>query len=146
MARRLELDPPRLTGDPVVVAEQVHLVSGNGFANISLSGNGVLFYGRGNAEAKGRFGWRDRTGKLLETIGQPVENRVGSFALSPDGSRVAYAAGSEAGGGLGAGPRARRTLPGHLQQRRVAALGTRREAALLQPSQRHPPESGRWVG
>ena len=39
-----------------------------------------------------RFGWRDRAGKLLETIGQPVEARF-SFSLSPDGSRVAYYAG-----------------------------------------------------
>ena len=43
------------------------------------------------------FGWRDRTGKRLETMGQPVEAR-GDFSLSPDGSRVAYVA------TLGSGP------------------------------------------
>ena len=39
-----------------------------------------------------RFGWRDRAGKLLETIGQPAA--AFSLSLSPDGSRVAYSVGS----------------------------------------------------
>ena len=94
MARRLELDPPRLTGDPAVVAEAVGLASVNGFADFSVSGNGTLFYGRGRNAGKVRFGWQDRAGKLLETIGQPFESPQGAFSLSPDGSRVAYAAGA----------------------------------------------------
>lgn len=94
MARRLEMDPPRLTGDPSVVAEQVVLSQQNGFADFSISGNGTLFYGRGTARAKVRLGWRDRAGKLLEVIGQPIENG-GVFALSPDGGRVAYSAGQK---------------------------------------------------
>jgi len=32
----------------------------------------------------------DRAGKVLESIGQPVEVFFGGFSLSPDGSRVAY--------------------------------------------------------
>ena len=93
MARRLELDPPRLTGDPAMLAEDVGMATNNGFADFSVSGNGTLFYGRGRNAGKGRFGWRDRAGKLLETIGQPFEN-LSAFSLSPDGSRVAYAAGA----------------------------------------------------
>ena len=93
MARRLELGPPRLTGDPAVVAEAVGLTSNNGFADFSVSGNGTLFYGRGRDAEKVRFGWRDRAGKLLETIGQPFESTLNTFRLSPDGSRVAYTAG-----------------------------------------------------
>ena len=89
MASRLDLDPPRLSGDPTVVAEQIGLSVSNGFANISVSRNGTLAYGRGNVARKARFGWRDRAGKLLETIGQPVESG-GRFALSPDGGRLAY--------------------------------------------------------
>ena len=92
MAQRLELDPPRLTGDPATVAEGVRNTSSNGYAEFSVSRNGTLFYGQGSAGEKVRFGWRDRAGKLLETIGQPVEARF-SFSLSPDGSRVAYYAG-----------------------------------------------------
>ena len=93
MARRLELNPPKLTGEPAVVAEQVGLVSANGFADFSVSGNGTLFYGRERNARKVRFGWRDRAGKLLETIGQPFESTLNTFRLSPDGSRVAYTAG-----------------------------------------------------
>ena len=92
MAQRLELDPPRLTGDPATVAEGVRNALSNGYAEFSVSRNGTLFYGQESAGEKVRFGWRDRAGKLLETIGQPVEARFG-FSLSPDGSRVAYAAG-----------------------------------------------------
>jgi eukaryotic-like serine/threonine-protein kinase len=92
MAQRLELDPPRLTGDPATVAEGVRNALNNGYAEFSVSRNGTLFYSQESAAQKVRFGWRDRAGKLLETIGQPVEARFG-FSLSPDGSRVAYAAG-----------------------------------------------------
>ena len=93
MARPLELNPPRLTGDPVAVTDEVGLSSVNGFADFSVSGNGTLFYGRARNTEKKRFGWRDRAGKLLETIGQPVVN-AGQFRMSPDGSRVAYDAGA----------------------------------------------------
>jgi len=93
MARRLELDPPRLTGDPVIVAEGVGGVGVNGYGEFSLSGNGTLFYGRGGAARKVRFGWVDRAGKVLEQMGQPVEVGFGC-SLSPDGRRVAYGLGA----------------------------------------------------
>ncbi len=90
MARRLELDPPRLTGDPVIVAEGVGGNNVNGYGDFSISGNGTLFYGRGIATQWARFGWVDRAGKVLESIGEPVEIG-GRYSLSPDSSRVAYA-------------------------------------------------------
>jgi len=96
MAQRLELDPPRLTGDPAAVAERIRIAFNNGHAEFSVSRNGTLFYGQGSGGDKVQFGWRDRAGKLLETIGQPVEARFG-FSLSPDGSRVAYTAGPGSG-------------------------------------------------
>ena len=92
MAQRLELDPPRLTGDPAMVAEGVRIGFSNGYAEFSVSRNGTLFYGQGSGGERVRFGWRDRAGKLLETIGQPVAARFG-VDLSPDGSRAAYHAG-----------------------------------------------------
>jgi len=92
MARRLELNPPALAGDPVTVAEEVLSSAANGCADFSLSRNGSLLYQMGGGERKARFGWRDRSGKLLETLGEPAEV-LASFSLSPDGTRVAYAAG-----------------------------------------------------
>ena len=93
MARRLELDPPRLTGDPVTVAEGVGGSILIGYRDFSISGNGTLFYGRGSAARLARFGWVDRAGKVLESIGPPVEAGA-DYSLSPDGSRVAYGIGS----------------------------------------------------
>ena len=89
MARRLELDPPRVEGDPATVAERVNTATSIGYAEFSVSDNGTLFYGQGRASGKLRLGWRDRAGTRLEMIGQPLEVELW-FGLSPDGSRVAY--------------------------------------------------------
>ena len=94
MARKLELNPPRLSGDPVMVAQGLTGSPANGYAEFSISGNGTLFHGRGSLGAKRRFAWWDRTGKLLETIGQPFEGSNPLFHLSADGSRVSYNAGT----------------------------------------------------
>ena len=92
MARKLELNPPRLSGEPVMVAQGVRSVRNNGNAEFSISANGTLFHGRGGVGAKQRFAWWDRTGKLIESIGQPFELGIDRLSLSRDGSRVAYGA------------------------------------------------------
>ena len=94
MARKLELNPPRLSGDPVMVAQGLSGARRNGNAEFSISGNGTLFHGRGSLGGKRRFAWWDRTGKQLEMIGQPFEVALSFFDLSADGSRVAYSAGT----------------------------------------------------
>ena len=97
MGRKLELDPPRLSGEAVTVAEGVRVAPLNRYAEFSVAGNGTLFYGRGISDQKVKFTWRDRAGKQIEAVGQPLETDVG-FSQSPDGSRVAYAAESNVGG------------------------------------------------
>lgn len=52
MARRLELDPPRMVGDPATVAERVNTAASIGYVEISVSENGTLFYGQGRASGK----------------------------------------------------------------------------------------------
>jgi eukaryotic-like serine/threonine-protein kinase len=94
MARRFGLSPPLLTGDPMMVAEGVRTSAANGYADFSVSENGTLCYGQRGDTGKLRFGWRDRSGKLLRTVGEPVE-ALGSFSLSPEGTRVAYSAGPD---------------------------------------------------
>ena len=89
VARTLELDPPRLTGDPVTLAEDVGTAPVNSYADFSISNNGTLLYGRAGATGRSRFVWRDRAGKSLGAAGQPIESS-GDIALSPDDSRVAY--------------------------------------------------------
>ena len=95
MARRLELDPPRLTGDPKRVAEGVAASLGAGSADFSISAGGVLFYRRGSVQGKAQFAWLDRGGRKLETLADPMEDVGLFFQLSPDGARVAYAAGAQ---------------------------------------------------
>ena len=96
MSRKLELDPPRLSGEAVVVAEGIKVTSGNLYAEFSVSGNGTLYYGRRSTSQKRQWVWRDRAGKQLEVVGQPVDVQQ-DFSLSPDGSRVAYASVSNQG-------------------------------------------------
>ncbi len=94
MARKLELDPPRLSGEAVTVAEGVRVFSNNRYAQFSVAGNGTLHYARGSGKVQ--FVWRDRSGKQIEALGQPLEADF-LYSLSPDGSRVAYAVSSNAG-------------------------------------------------
>jgi dipeptidyl aminopeptidase/acylaminoacyl peptidase len=94
VAQRMELRPPRLVSEPTVVAEGVRGARCIGSAEFSLSRQGTLFYIQGTGEGRYRFGWLDRSGKLLETIGEPVQG-FGSFMLSPEGTRVAYQVGPD---------------------------------------------------
>jgi len=92
LARRLELDPPRLTGDRVRVAEGVAAGFANGYTDFSLSADGLLFYGQRTANGKVQFVWFDRSGRKLESVGEQFEVGKPNFRLSPDGTRVAYVA------------------------------------------------------
>ncbi|HEY8847820.1 MAG TPA: protein kinase, partial [Thermoanaerobaculia bacterium] len=73
-ARSLTLD-----GEPRVVAE--HLVE-NGLHHyeFSASANGRLTYRSASPDAQ--LAWVDRTGKVIETVGEP--RRFGTFCISPD--------------------------------------------------------------
>ena len=95
MARGMELNPPRVIGDPAMVTQGVRGNTANGSGDFSTSGTGTLVYRRGGTEAKRRFGWTNRAGTLLEILGQPFDGGgLISVSLSRDGSRVAYQAGT----------------------------------------------------
>ncbi|HZQ55045.1 MAG TPA: protein kinase [Bryobacteraceae bacterium] len=68
----------RLQGDPAMIAQSVRV--------FSISANGVLAYGEGNASPL-QLTWFDRQGKALGTVGEP--SIYPSPAISPDGSTVA---------------------------------------------------------
>ena len=93
MARKLDLNPPTLSGDPVIIAQGVSGTPINGYAEFSISSNGTLFYGQGTQQLKRQFQWWDRGGKLIESVGQTMEAPTIDFSISPDGSRVAFVAG-----------------------------------------------------
>jgi eukaryotic-like serine/threonine-protein kinase len=79
-ARRLQL-----SGEPVIVAEQIRSYAHYGF--FSVSADNVLVYRTGGGGEDLKLAWFDRQGKILSTTGDP-----GDYlhpALSPDGKRVA---------------------------------------------------------
>ncbi len=96
LAQKLELDPPRLTGEPRLVANGVGVTNSNRFADFSVSSDGTLFFGqRQGAGQLLQFGWRDRLSPQLQPLGPPVPARLW-FALAPDARRFVYYA--DAGG------------------------------------------------
>jgi serine/threonine protein kinase/Tol biopolymer transport system component len=86
MAQPFDAARASLTGPAVPLADQMGLLTG-GLTGFSVSDNGLLVYQRGNRGALRSLGWVDRSGKVLETIGEPAA--FGPFMLSPDGKQVA---------------------------------------------------------
>jgi dipeptidyl aminopeptidase/acylaminoacyl peptidase len=82
LAQRFDVDRMRLEGDPTQVAESA------GFM-FSVSNDGVLAY---SARPSGlsQLQLTDRTGTMLQIVGEPRLYLFGP-ALSPDGTRVAFA-------------------------------------------------------
>ena len=146
MAQRLELDPPRLTGDPATVAEGVRNAPNNGYAEFSVSRNGTLFYGQGSEEK--RCGSDGGTGRA-SCWKRSASRWRRDFRVQPIAGRqpgcLPCRAWPWSERHLGAGAGGRPEHAGYLQQRRMAAMVARREATLLQQPRRNPPESGGWV-
>ena len=89
VAQRLQMDPPKLVGDPVQVADDLSVNSAVSNAPFTSSLNGTILYRGGDTGAKTQLAWFDRNGKPLGAVGS-VESDV-SVTLSPDGTRAAVA-------------------------------------------------------
>jgi eukaryotic-like serine/threonine-protein kinase len=87
-AQRLDLDRLELTGEPELLANDVHRTS-QGRLAVSASRTGVLVYSAGDrVVAGGDALWVDRAGRPI--AGQPPIGEVGSVRLSPDGRLLAF--------------------------------------------------------
>ena len=84
VAHPFDANTLKLTGDPVTLAEHIAEVGSNHAFDFSVSENGVLAYQIGSS--KSQLVWFDRSGKKLETAGEP--DNYASVALSPDGKRA----------------------------------------------------------
>jgi eukaryotic-like serine/threonine-protein kinase len=91
VAQRFDPVHATLSGDPIPVAQAVVENDGAFRSAFSVSSAGVLAHRGGGAGGQRQLVWADRTGKVLGTVGPPDENAPTSFALSPDGQRVANA-------------------------------------------------------
>jgi Tol biopolymer transport system component len=85
-AQPFDASRAELTGDGFPVAEQVRGNALNGRAAFSVSENGVLSYRTGVGNVT-EMTWFDRSGKLLQSIGQPG-NYMYQIDLSPDDGRA----------------------------------------------------------
>ena len=87
VARRFDPAGRMLSGDPVTVAESVAV----GFfqrAAVSVSATGTIAYRTGAAKAS-QLTWFDRTGRAVDTLGEPSPAGPWNVALSRDGLRAA---------------------------------------------------------
>ena len=85
MAQRFDAKARKTTGEPVPLAEQIG-TDAVGLARFSVSRDGVLAYRTG--ESGNRMLWVDRSGKELDTLGDPAEHQDPD--LSPAGDRLAF--------------------------------------------------------
>jgi Tol biopolymer transport system component len=76
-----------LSGEATAVADDVAITPA-ALSAFSVSANGVLAF-QPQADASSRFAWFDRSGRMLEPIGEPGKYRHPT--LSPDGRRLLYA-------------------------------------------------------
>jgi Tol biopolymer transport system component len=82
-ARRLEF-----TGEAVPIAEQVKVFGSSSTAVFSVSANGVLVYQSGTDAVTTDLRWFDRSGKHLESLGEPAD--YDHPRISHDGRRVVF--------------------------------------------------------
>jgi eukaryotic-like serine/threonine-protein kinase len=88
MAQRLDLGRTELTGDPVVLADQVR-GGGFGVGAFSVSAGSTLAY-RVDRQDRRQLIWFDRSGTPLGTLGDPDVQVYSSPELSRDGHSVVF--------------------------------------------------------
>jgi len=76
-----------ITGEPRPIAMKIGTAS-NTYA-FSVSNNGTLLYQTNNQSSLSELTWFDRTGKLIQTVGQ--RGLYSDLEISPDENRIAYA-------------------------------------------------------
>jgi serine/threonine protein kinase len=79
-------------GEPIVVAEQLQYFKGTGWADFSVSENGVIAF-LNKSPFITRLAWFDRAGREVGAVGEPAEHY--NVRLSPDGQRVGVAIADE---------------------------------------------------
>jgi len=94
VARRFDPDKLEASGEPIPLVEHVS-IDINATASFSASNDGVLAFTQGDAGTASELVWLDRTGREVGKIGEPAG--YADLAISPDGTRLAYALADRAG-------------------------------------------------
>jgi eukaryotic-like serine/threonine-protein kinase len=87
LAQRVDLSAGRVTGDPFAITDAVNYSYMPSRAMFTTSRNGVVVYQSNRDFA--RLAWIDRTGKEIETIGNPAGYYT--MRMSPDRRQVLFA-------------------------------------------------------
>jgi eukaryotic-like serine/threonine-protein kinase len=87
LRQSIDLSSPALVGQPEVIAGRCRLLLSTGIGLFTSSTSGVVVYQK--SPASSRLVWRDRTGAEAGELGGPARHE--SFAISPEGNRVAVA-------------------------------------------------------
>jgi len=94
VAQSFDPESGKLSGAPGPVVSNVRYDSGVWRSIFAVSQNGVLIYQSGNSATSGtQLTWFDRSGKIVGQIGDR-ESLMYDPHISPDGKRVAFAAGN----------------------------------------------------
>jgi serine/threonine protein kinase len=85
-----DLDRLELAGKAEIVAQQVATFGERGRGSLSASAAGPIIYRAGGPQIERQLAWFDRSGKEVQRVpGSDWQSGI-TFALSPDGRRVAF--------------------------------------------------------
>jgi len=87
-AQKFDLERLELSGDPILLMEDVQYMGLYQSHIFSLSDNGLLAYAEGTGVLTRQLTWVDRRGVILGMVGEP--GNYFSPRLSRDGKRIAY--------------------------------------------------------
>lgn len=87
MAQPFDAKSGTFIGDPTPIAEEVFDAPGFSTMAASVSAEGILAYQTGEGSNGSRLFWYDRTGQIVDTVGD--RTFYGNCALSPDGKKFA---------------------------------------------------------
>ena len=86
MAQPFDTGSFQLRGQATPLAEEILTITGASLGVFSTSGAGLLAYNTGTLDYAVSLEWRDRSGNLLEPVGEPA--LFGPISLSPDGNKL----------------------------------------------------------
>jgi serine/threonine-protein kinase len=120
MARRFDPEKATAEGEGVQLCDDVRSANYS-VAQFTVSESGTFVYVPGRPQGLTSFAWVDRTGRM-ETVGLPEsEAQYTNYALSPDGTRLAYSLDGE----IFVWDRARRTTASRLTPRAPSGVQMR---------------------
>jgi len=87
-AQRLDPGAGKMAGEPIAIASELS-ANPQALPTVSASQNGVIAY-RQDVDDRQQVQWVDRSGTVIERIGETRSGMIGQHYLSPDGGTLAF--------------------------------------------------------